>query len=143
MRNPLAKLPQKMRHRGSDLDRWMNSAFTWPDELEELDFSPAANIKETSKEFVVEVDIPGIKKEDVKIELENNRLTVSGVRNESKEESDSKHYLSESYCGSFIRSFSLPTTVDENNVQARYENGVLRLKIPKLAVSKAKEVKIQ
>lgn len=167
MKNPLSTLPQKLRRRSAssslspfssfgsrspfraiaelenEMDRWLSSSYAWPEEIEGIDFAPSCTLKETDKEYIVEFDIPGVKKEDVKIEIENNRLTVSGERSEKKEEKDAKHFLSETSYGSFMRSFSLPTAVDENKIDAHYEAGVLTVKVPKTATSKAKEVKIQ
>ena len=154
MKNPLTILPQRLRARSlsplramaefeNEMDRWMQGSLGLPEDSEKFDFSPACNFKESSKDFIVQFDIPGVKKGDVKIEIENNRLTVSGDRSEKKEEKDAKHYLSETYYGSFMRSFNLPTAVDENKVDAHYEDGVLTITVPKLHTSKAKEVKIQ
>lgn len=163
MKNPLTIFPQKLRRRtpGSlstfgtlnpframtelenEMERLMTSSFAWPEEIDGVDFSPPCSFKETGKEFILQFDIPGIKKDEVKIEIENNRLSVSGERSDKREEKDARHFLSETYYGSFIRSFNLPTAVDENKVDAHYEDGVLTVKVPKLATSKAKEVKIQ
>lgn len=160
MKNPLTKIPHRNRIRGfmpqrtstnpfrsmtdleNEMDRWMNGSL-WPDELESSDFSPAVNFKENNNNYVIEFDIPGIKKEDVKIELENNRLTVSGERSDKKEEKDSRHLLAETFYGSFMRTFNLPNAVDENKVDARYESGVLTVTIPKSAATKSKEIKVQ
>lgn len=165
MKNPLATLPQKFRRRSAsplssfgslgalsplraiaelenEMDRWASS-FSWPEEIEGIDFAPTCSFKENDKEYIVQFDIPGVKKEDVKIEIENNRLTVSGERDEKKEEKDARHFLSETYYGSFMRSFNLPTAVDENKVDAHYEDGVLTIRVAKTATSKAREVKIQ
>lgn len=155
MKNPLATvIPNRLRQRmpsaframtelENEMDRWFReSPLDWDTSYEGYDFSPACNVKESGKEYVLEFDIPGIKKEDVKIEIDNNRLLISGERKEKKEEKDSKHFLSESYYGSFMRSFNLPTTVNENQIDAHYEDGVLTVKVPKLQTSKAKEVKI-
>lgn len=158
MKNPLTTmLPQRIRSRSlsplsplrafaeleNEMDRLMQSSFAWPMEAEKFDFSPACNFKETNKEYIVQFDIPGVKKDDVKIEIENNCLVVNGERGEKKEEKDARHFLTETYYGSFMRSFNLPTSVDENKVDAHYEDGVLTITVPKLHTSKAKEVKIQ
>ncbi len=153
MKNPLATMPQRLSRRmpsvfkamtemESEMERWMQSAGGWPAEYEGFDFAPSCNIKETAKEFVVQFDIPGVKKEEVKIEFENGRITVSGERKKSTEEKDEKHFLSETYFGSFMRSFTLPTAVDENKIDAKYESGVLTIALPKTQASKSKEVKI-
>ena len=163
MRNPLAVTPQKLRRQvasplstfgslnpfraiadlESEMDRWMQNSLAMPEVVSGYDFAPACDFAETSKEYVVRFDIPGIKKDDVKIEIENNRLTVSGERTDKIEEKDARSFLSETCCGAFMRSFTLPTSVDETKVDAHYENGVLTIKVPKAHLSKAREVKIQ
>lgn len=152
MKNPLALFPQRtglrvpnlfkaMAEMENEMDRWMQAS-RWPEEVEGMAFSPTCNFKESDKEYIVQFDIPGVNKDDVKIEIQNNRLTVSGERKEKKEEKDAKHFLAEAYYGSFMRSFALPAEVDENKVDAHYEDGVLTVKVPKTATTKAKEVKI-
>lgn len=154
MRNPLSllsprsslrmpSLARTMAEMENEMDRWMQASGRWPEEMESMAFSPTCNFKENDKEYIVQFDIPGVKKEEVKIEIQNNRLTVSGERKEKKEEKDAKHFLSEAYYGSFMRSFSLPAELDESKVDAHYEDGVLTIKVPKTAATKAKEVKIQ
>ena len=163
MKNPLSVIPQKLRRRApgslssygslsplramaeleNEMERLMTNSFAWPEETEGIDFAPTTDFKETNTEYIVKFDIPGVKKNDVKIEIENNCLTVSGERSESKEEKDARRFVSETNYGSFMRSFSLPTAVDEAKVDAHYENGVLTVKVPKTAMSKAHEVKIQ
>ena len=155
MKNPLATFPQRIRNRvpsafsaladmENEMDRWMRQGpLDWTTEFKGFDFSPSCDIKESEKEFIVKFDIPGVKKDQVTIEIENNRLTVSGERREEKEEKDEKHFLSETYRGSFMRSFNLPTAVDEDKVDAKYQDGVLTIKVPKIEVSKSKKVKIQ
>lgn len=153
MRNPLIASPQRSLRQSmlpalkslaemeNEMDRLLGGSL-FPTSYEGYDFSPSCNVKENAKEYVVQFDIPGIKKEDVQIELADNRLTVSGERKESKEEKDSKSYFSESYFGSFIRSFTLPTSVDQNKVDASYSDGVLTVKIPKTQATNVKEIKI-
>lgn len=153
MKNPLASLPGKFRRRvptamkallemENEMDRVFQTSSFWPEEVGAFDFSPACDFKDTGKEYVINFDIPGIKREDVKIEMENNRLTVSGQRNVWRDEKDARYLLSESCSGCFIRSFSLPNLVDESRVDAHYADGVLTITVPKIEASKAKQIKI-
>lgn len=102
---------------------------------------PAVNIAEKDNEYVVELAAPGYKKEDFKINTDDGLLTVSAeAKNEKKE--DHKDYTRREYsCSSFSRSFRLPDHVKEDKVAAKYEDGVLRLQIPKEAPSPAKQKK--
>lgn len=154
MKNPLNFFQQRsggrfpslykaMAEMENEMDRILHaSAVKWPEQVETFAFSPTCNFKENEKEYVIQFDVPGVKKEDVKIELQNNRVTIRGERKEEKEEKDAKSYLSESYYGSFMRSFALPAEIDENKVDAEYADGVLTIKIPKLAGAKPKEIKV-
>lgn len=157
MKNPLTTaFPQRMRTRlnspmqvfkdmENEMERWFGqSPFTsnWSNEIDGFEFSPDCNIRESDNSYILQFDIPGIKKEDVKIEIESNRLTVSGERKKRKKEKDEKRFLSESYYGTFMRSFTLPSAIDENKVDAQYEDGVLTVKIPKIETSRSREVKV-
>lgn len=134
---------QAMRNWEEEMQNWFRKgALNWPIEYEGIDFSPACHISETAKEYRLEFDLPGIKKEDVRIELEDNRLTVSGRRKGHKEEKDERHFLNETYEGSFMRTFNLPTYVDDDKVDAHFEDGVLTVKVMKSTSSKAKTIKI-
>jgi HSP20 family protein len=138
----MPSLVKAMAEMENEMDRWMQASGRWPEAVEGMAYTPTCNFKESDKEYILQFDIPGVKKDEVKIEIQNNRLTVSGERKDSKEEKDAKHFLAETYFGSFMRSFTLPTEVDENKVDAHYEDGVLTIKVSKTAISKTKEIKI-
>jgi HSP20 family protein len=106
------------------------------------DFMPSVNTREAEKAYHIEVDLPGVKKENVDINVENNILTISGRRefeNEIKEES---YYKVESSYGEFSRSFTLPQKVDIENITATSTDGVLEVVIPKIEVTEDKVKKI-
>jgi HSP20 family protein len=94
---------------------------------------PAVNIRETGENFVVEMAAPGMKKEDFKIELDNNMLTIASEKEDTYEEKDGEKFTRKEFSyQSFQRTFHLPKeTVDADKIEARYENGVLHLTIPK------------
>ncbi|MEM6348672.1 MAG: Hsp20/alpha crystallin family protein [Bacteroidota bacterium] len=94
---------------------------------------PAVNVKEENEQFVLEVSVPGRKKEDFNIKLDDKTLTISSEWKEESAENDEKAKYSrrEFRYGSFSRSFSLPKTVDGEKINARYENGILFLSLPK------------
>jgi HSP20 family protein len=104
---------------------------------------PSANIRETPKEYVVEVAAPGLERNDFSIELENHTLTVSAEKEDSKEEKgDYNGYFRKEYSfNSFSRSFSLPDNVKESAIEAKYENGVLKLTVPKSKETPSKPTK--
>lgn len=94
---------------------------------------PSVNLKETDKKIEVELAAPGLKKEDFKIEIDNNMLSISSEKKEEKEENRKKdnYYRKEFNYQSFNRAFSLPDYADENNVSANYKDGILHVEIAK------------
>jgi HSP20 family protein len=105
-------------------------------------FAPAVDVYENGEKLVLKLDIPGIKEEDLDIRVENQTLSVRGERKfESEEKEENFHRIERRY-GSFFRSFSLPTTVDTENVQANYNAGVLKLELKKKASAQPKQIKI-
>jgi len=105
-------------------------------------FVPAVDIYDDGEKVVLKLEIPGVKEEDVDIRVENQTLTVKGERKfESEEKEENFHRIERRY-GSFYRSFSLPTSVDTENVQASYNAGVLKLELKKKASAQPRQIKI-
>jgi len=103
---------------------------------------PAVNIKENKENFEVEVAAPGMTKDDFKIELKGNTLTISSEKSSESEQEDGRFTRREFSYQSFNRSFNLPKdAVDTEKIQAKYENGLLKLAIPKKEEAKQKEPK--
>jgi HSP20 family protein len=103
--------------------------------------SPLTNLKETDSEYTVEVAAPGYKKDSFNIEIKNDYLIVSSKNKEEKEEKNEKYYKKEFAYSSFKRSFLLPENVDENDIKASYNEGILNISIPKKEkVEKAKRL---
>ncbi len=106
---------------------------------------PAANIIENNDSFGLDIAAPGMKKDDFKINLENNILTISTELEDEKREEGKNYTRKEFYYGSFSRSFTLPKTVDLDKITAEYENGILKVVLPKKEESRVdirKEIKI-
>jgi HSP20 family protein len=99
-----------------------------------VDFRPNINTRETDESYHIEVELPGVKKEDVDIKVDGNVLTISGERNVREEVKDEDYHRVESRYGLFSRSFTLPEKVDIAKIQAEFENGILEVSIPKLKV---------
>jgi HSP20 family protein len=109
-------------------------------------FCPTCDIEETDAEYRVTFDIPGVAKEDVKIELENDELRIRGERRSERAAeggAKSRFHFSERAHGKFQRVFTLPAAVDAEAVKARFENGVLSVTLPKAAVAKARSIQIE
>ncbi|MES2560465.1 MAG: Hsp20/alpha crystallin family protein [Bacteroidota bacterium] len=97
-------------------------------------FTPRTDVIETAQSFELHVSLPGVKKEDVKIDVDGDRLTISGERKTKEENKDEKNHLVESFYGKFSRSFNLPENVDKQNIGAALTDGILTLSIPKVEV---------
>ncbi len=95
-------------------------------------FSPKVNTREGEFAYHLDVDLPGVKKEDIKVDVKDGRLTISGERNFKEEVKEEDYYKVETSFGKFTRSFELPENVDVENIEASSENGVLEVIIPKL-----------
>lgn len=99
---------------------------------------PSANITETPKEFKLELAAPGLERKDFDIEVNNNVLTVSAEKEEEKKEEKKEYSRKEYSFNSFSRSFTLPENIKEGNIDAKYENGVLKIILPKMKETPAK-----
>jgi HSP20 family protein len=106
-------------------------------------WTPAVDIKETNNDLRLDLELPGLKPEDVELTAENGVLTIRGEkRSERKEGEENRYHLVERSYGSFMRSFTLPKGVDENQIQADFENGILSIHIPKAALPQPKRIQI-
>ena len=105
-------------------------------------FVPAVDIYEDERSITLKIEVPGMNEKDLDIKLENNTLTVSGERKFEKEEKEENFHRIERRYGSFSRSFTLPNTVESENVQADYENGILSIKLAKRAEARPKQIKV-
>jgi len=106
-------------------------------------FVPVVNTREGEFAYHVELDLPGIKKEDIEITTEDNILTISGERKLKDEVKEDEYYKVESVYGKFSRSFTLPEKVDVENIHAESKDGVLEVIIPKLKEEESKPKKIE
>ena len=108
-----------------------------------FEWSPSADISETEKEYLVRADLPGMKKEDVKVTFGDGVLTIQGERKQHKEETNEKYHRVENYYGSFSRAFSLPENITAEAISCESKDGVLTVHIPKSERKKPKEITIQ
>lgn len=107
------------------------------------EWSPAADISETDKEYVVKAELPGVKREDVKVTQEDGVLAIEGERKYEKDDKGEKTHRVERFFGSFLRRFSLPEDADVKNIRAETKDGMLNVHIPKLRIEKPKAVQIK
>src|SRR5579864_6034034 len=128
-----------MQDRMNRMNRLFRETYS-PEEPEEAltttGFAPPVDIYEDEHNITLKLEVPGIEEKDLDIKLENNTLTVRGERNFEKEEKEENFHRIERRYGAFARSFTLPNTVDPENVNATYENGILKLQLAKKAEAK-------
>jgi HSP20 family protein len=106
-------------------------------------FIPPVDIYEDANRLVLKLEVPGIPQEDLQINLENQTLTVKGERKFVKDEKEENFHRIERRYGSFVRSFTLPATIETESAQANYENGVLSITLQKKEAAKPKQLKIE
>ena len=106
-------------------------------------FHPSVSIRETEKSLIVEADLPGVREEDVEVEIENDKLVIRGERKHKVETKREDYYHMESSFGSFSRMVSLPSYVDSSKAEAEFTDGVLEIKFPKVQEKKSKKLAIK
>lgn len=113
---------------------WYQEAGNW---------APEVDVEETADAIVLRADLPGMSKKDMRISVENNRLTISGERKSKHSENGKNFHRIERTYGSFCRSFALPATVLGDRVEATYRDGVLEVTVPKAEEVKPREIEVQ
>ena len=110
-----------------------------------FEWSPSVNISETDKEYLIRAELPAVKKEDVKVTVDENIITIAGERKQREEQKNEKVHRVESFYGTFTRSFALPEHIDQATVRAESQDGVLIVHIPKTKVEerKPKQIKVE
>lgn len=140
--NPLQDLmvlQDRMNRLFEDATQRRTQAEPAGDEFERADWTPASDIYETESAYLIAMDLPGINREALEIDIDDNRLIVKGTRviNESKQ------HRTERPRGKFLRTFSVPGSVDQGKIGAEYKEGVLQIRLPKRSEQKAKKIDIK
>jgi HSP20 family protein len=127
----------------NEMTRWMGLAGgATPANGQASTWLPAVDVWETENELVLSFDLPGIPEENIAVELDDNVLTVSGERSRAAEQATERYYRFERRFGSFSRGVTLPPGVQEDAIAAKYENGVLEIRVPKPEEPKPKRIQI-
>lgn len=125
----------------SEMARFMNGLFEGPGRVAQS-WVPALDVWETDSEVVYAFDLPGIPEEKISIEVKDDTLTVSAERERTEEVKDENLYRFERRYGTFSRAVGLPQGVDQDKIQARYENGVLEIRVPKPEEQKPRKIEL-
>jgi HSP20 family protein len=143
-RSPLEGVAVLQNHLNSIFNDFANVTGELQNEsLSAGNFIPPVDIHEDANRLVLKLEVPGIPQEDLQIDLENQTLTVKGERKFVNDEKEENFHRIERRYGSFVRSFTLPSTIETESAQASYENGVLAITLLKKEAAKPKQVKIQ
>jgi HSP20 family protein len=108
-----------------------------------FDWTPSVDIAETAEAFEIKAELPDVKKEDVKVCVEDGELRISGERKQEKDEKSKKFHRIERSYGSFMRNFTLPENVDDSKLTAEYKDGVLNVRLPKTEKAKPKAIPVK
>ncbi|KAL1915465.1 uncharacterized protein VTP21DRAFT_6589 [Calcarisporiella thermophila] len=112
-------------------DYWRNLRESAGETMTSRELTPRMDVNETDREVCVSVELPGVRKEDLKLDLQDRVMTVSGEHSENKEYEKANHHVSERRYGRFHRSVVLPPHLKTDGATAKYENGVLTVRVPK------------
>ncbi len=114
----------------------------WQGEEALTNWMPSVDVSETDGEITIEADLPGMKKDDIKVSVENNTLTIQGERKQEKKKERGKYHSTERSYGSFYRAIDLPAFVDEKKIKADFKNGTLNINLPKKEEARPKQIEI-
>jgi len=136
-----------IRYSPNPLDLLDNVSSWFDDLLSEPVFGrsglPAVDVKETDSEYLMEVELPGLTEKDVEVKLENNLLTLSSRKDDTKEEKKNGYLMRERRSSSFARSFVLPEGIEKEKIAAEFKNGILTLSFPKVPAAKPKTIEVK
>jgi HSP20 family molecular chaperone IbpA len=132
--NDLISFPMHLSH---EVERMFDEMIhrPWGFCREVRGWNPSLDLYETAEAFILEADLPGVRSEDVKVEMQNGDLVLEGWRSLEKNHSDGRFHTMERSSGQFIRRMKLPETVDKDSIQAEFKDGVLRVVLPKVTRS--------
>lgn len=143
--NPIRDLATEIFDLQKEINRMFDRFFRGfeDEEIRVVSWSPRVDISETNDEYIVRAEIPGVSKDDVKITIKDDILTISGEKKQEKETKGENFHRVERVYGSFSRSFVLPGSVKVDKVEAKFKDGVLTIKLPKVEEAKPKEIEIK
>jgi HSP20 family protein len=140
---PWRKEIKKLRH---EMDRLYDRFFDWkpfPYLAESGDWWPPVDVLENPKEIIVHAEIPGVEAKEIDVHLEGNVLTIRGERKREVTEEGQDYYYAERSYGTFSRSIRLPSDIDREGIRARYDHGILELKLPKREKAVQKRIRVE
>jgi HSP20 family protein len=125
-----------------EMNRMFHNFFDEYDQRENI-WAPSVDITEDKDKLMLTAELPGVDKKDVKISIQNNVLIIEGEKKQKSEKKEDDHYRSERFYGKFCRSFTLPSELDSEKIDADYSNGVLTVTLPKSEKIKPRQIEIK
>lgn len=125
------------------LSRQTNGEAEGKDAFRRSDWAPAVDIRESKEAFMIDAELPGMQKEDVKVTIHDGVLAIQGERRKEEESGDDKHHRIERVYGSFLRRFTLPDNVDESSIKATFKDGLLSLTLKKAEPVEPKAIEVE
>lgn len=141
--NPFKELEEMEKRLSSFFGRTPVATGDKKEAITVAEWSPLVDISEDEKEYVIKAEVPEMKKEEIKINVHDDVLAISGERKYEKEEKGKKYHRVERAYGSFMRSFVLPEDADGSKVNAEYKDGVLKVHLPKTEKAKPKAIEVK
>jgi len=148
--NELTRFSSKspVRSLRRELDRFFEDVIPlrWFEEAEDVGeqlWAPRADMSETEDKYVIHMDLPGVSKKDLKVNMEDNMLTINGDRKVDETHKGEGYYRRERAFGNFYRAFTIPKAVNESKIEATFKDGVLTVNIPKVEKSKPHQIEIK
>jgi HSP20 family protein len=138
--HPVTNFANMQREFDCMLDRFRSDI--WEEEVSKT-LMPAVDIIEKENDFDIKIELPGVDKKDVKITVQKDVLTIKGEKKQENENKGESYYRVERCYGTFQRSFTLPSSVTSDNINASYDNGILTINIPKVEEAKPKEIEVK
>jgi HSP20 family protein len=126
----------------STFNRLMSDMLNTKKNDKEFTFSPSCDILDEGANYILKFDMPGVTKENIHVETDKNILTVRAERHEEKKKETKQKFRSEVYYGQYMRSFSLPGPIEDKKIDAKFENGVLTVVLPKASNSESKQIPV-
>lgn len=141
--SPLRHISRLQRNIDRIFDDFLSPVSALTETEQHFDFIPAVDVEETDDRFMLSLDLPGVNKDDVKIEIQDNQLLISGHRKQEHEHKDSSRVSIERIYGEFQRAFTIPSQVDPEKIEAVFQDGVLHVAVPKVESAKPKMIEIK
>lgn len=142
----LATFPSDILSMQREINRMFDNFFRGENDEASLfapTWKPAVDITEHDDEYVAKVELPGVNKDDVKITMQDNVLSIRGEKTQEKKGKEENYHRVERYYGSFQRSFTLPTSVKSDRIEAEYKDGILTIRMPKAEEAKPKQIEVK